>query len=227
VQSWIRGEILVRLGFDWIDVAVSDNHFGLNERVRPAYLAAYMVLNRTHLEKIASLQQQLHQATSYEDHADVNGELMDEDYRWSEQTQALAAMALTLIASTNKAFLDQMKRLFTETHPPDPKGYAGKSELQRRVFEYRARFKIDLEKITAFDIIREVELARNCSVHYDGQLSEDYKEQTRQRLVGAHGYIDITPECLASLLSEIDQFSRSLSTDMKIVRDTYRTLHEG
>jgi hypothetical protein len=66
-------------------------------------------------------------------------------------------------------------------------------------------------------------LARNCCVHDDGHLNKDYCEQTRQRLVGTHGYIDITPEMLVQLLSEIDDFCRGLAVEMKIVRDAHRT----
>jgi hypothetical protein len=212
---------VVRLGFDWIDVLVFDNNFSLNERVRPAYFAAYSVLNKAHLERTAICEQQIHDVASEEEYADAHSEFMDEEFRWCEQSQALSAMALTLTASTNKSYLDQMKRLFTQSHPPDPK-YPGRSQLQRQVSEYRARFGVDLEKITAFETIREVELARHCCVHDEGRLSKDYREQTGQRLVGTHGYIDISPETLATLLSEIDQFSRGLSVEMKIVRDMRR-----
>ena len=217
---------MVRLGFDWIDVAVSDNHFSLTERVAPAYFAAYSLLNQKHLERTANLQQQLREVTSYEDHADVNGELMDEDYKWGEQTQALATMALTLIASTNKSLFDQMKRLFNSTHPPDAQAYKG-SQMLKQISEYKLRFGVNLENIIAFETVREVELARNCCVHDEGRLTDDYSKQTRQRLVGAHGRIDITPELLGSFLLEIDQFSRGLSTEMKIVRDAHTALKQG
>jgi len=211
---------LVRLGFDWIDVLLSDNNFSLNERVRPAYLAAQSVLHKAHRERIAICEQQIHNVASEEEYSEAHSGLMDEEFRWGEQSQALSAMALTLTASANKSFLDQMKRLFTQSHPPDPK-YPGPSQLQRQVSEYKARFGVDLEKITAFETIREVELARHCCVHDEGRLSKDYCEQTKQRLVGTHGYIDITPESLATLLSEIGQFSRGLAVEMKIVRDMH------
>jgi hypothetical protein len=218
---------LVRLGFDWIDAVVSDHDFSLNERVRPAYLAAYSVLNNTHLERMTICRQQTHEATNEEEYADAHGDCMDEEYRWDEQTQALATMALTLTACANKSFLDQMKKLFVEAHPPDSKPYSGRSQLHRQISEYKARFGVDLEKITAFETIREVELARHCCVHDEGRLSADYCKQTRQRLVGKHGYIDITPELLATFLSEIDQFSRGLSSEMKTVRSAHRALTKG
>ena len=218
---------MVKLNIDWIDVAVSDNNFSLNERVRPAYLAAFSVLNQVHLERTNLCKQQMDAATSQEEYADGMSDLMDEDYRWAEQTQALATMALTLVASTNKSFFDQMKRLFVETHPPNPKAYPGPSQLHKQISEYKARFGVDLEKVTAFGTIREVELARNCCVHAEGHLSKDYREQTQQRLVGTHGYIDITPAMLTQLLSEIDQFSRSLSTEMKNVRGAHKYSQKG
>ena len=198
-------------------MVVSDNYFSLNQRVRPAYLAAFSVLNQTHLERTSLCQQRIDTATSQEEYADGMNDLNDEEYRWGEQTQALATMALTLIASTNKSFLDQMKRLFIETHPLDQK-YPGSSQLQKQISEYKTRFGVDLEKITEFETIREVELARHCCVHFEGHLYKDYCEQTRQRLVGTHGHIDITPDMLTQLLSEIEQFSHGLSAEMKAVR---------
>ena len=109
---------------------------------------------------------------------------------------ALATMALTMISSTSKSFLDQMKRGFEKSCPPDPKGYQSSSQLQKRVAEYKSRFGVDLEKITTFDTIREIELARNCCVHENGKLTDDYVEQTRQRIVGEGGYINMTPEIM-------------------------------
>ena len=72
---------LVRLGLDWIDVVVSDNHFSLNERVLPAYLAAYEVLHRTHLERVEGRRQSIARVTSQEEYADARCDLGDEEYR--------------------------------------------------------------------------------------------------------------------------------------------------
>lgn len=213
---------MVKLKIDMIDNAVFGIRFSLNECVRAAYLAAFSVLDRAHLEMAGQCKKQMDAATSQEAYADGMCELMDEDGRWAEQTQALAAMALTLIASTNKSFLDQMAKLFIKTCPPCPEGYSGKSELHRHISEYKSRFGVNLEKITSFEAIREVVLARNCCVHDEGRLNKDYSEQTSQRFVGTHGYIDITPDILNQLLSEIDQFSQGLAVAMKTVRDAHR-----
>jgi hypothetical protein len=217
---------LVRLGFDWIDVVVSDNHFSLSERVLPAYLAAYEVLHRTHLERVEQCKQSIARVTSQEEYADARCDLDDEEYRWQEQTQALATMALTLTASANKSFLDQLKRLFASTHPANSQ-YSGKSQLLKQITEYKARFGVNLENVRHFGTIREVELARHCCIHEDGHVSADYRGKTTQRLVGTHGYIDLTPAMLTSILSEIYEFAHALSVEMKKARDAQRKVEKG
>jgi hypothetical protein len=67
----VGGELLVRIGFDWIDVLVSDHNFSLSERVRPAYLAAYAVLNYTHLARTAICARLNNDAKSEEEFADA------------------------------------------------------------------------------------------------------------------------------------------------------------
>lgn len=49
---------MVKLNIDWIDIAVSGNRFSLNERVSAAYLAAFSVLDKAHLEMIVLCKQQ-------------------------------------------------------------------------------------------------------------------------------------------------------------------------
>ena len=139
---------MVRLGIDWIDVAVSDNRFSLNERVLPAYLAAYDILQKVHLEHLGRCQKSIRNAANDEEYADACCDLNDEEYRWQEQTQALATMALTLMASANKSFLDHLKRLFASTHPPKSP-YPGKSQLLKQITEYVARFGVDLLNVTS------------------------------------------------------------------------------
>jgi hypothetical protein len=141
---------VVKLNIDWIDIAVSGVRFSLNQRVSLAYMAAFSVLDKAHLEAIGLLKQQRDAAQSEEEYSSAVYDCGDEDYRWAEQTQALAAMALTLIASTTKLFLDQMKKLFDKDCPRDPKGYPGKSELHRYVSEYKMRFGVDIDHIASF-----------------------------------------------------------------------------
>lgn len=204
---------------DFLDIMMTDYHSTLDNCVREAYLAAYSVLEKTHLARKRIYEDCVHEATTQEEFADANCDFSSENDRWNEQTGALAAMALTMISSTSKSFLDQMKRVFEKSCPPDPKGYQGSSQLQKRVAEYKSRFGIDLEKITTFDTIREIELARNCCVHENGKLTNDYVEHSRQRIVGEDGYINMTPEIMDELLLEIADFSRQLCVQMKAVRN--------
>jgi hypothetical protein len=204
---------------DLIDLMLTDYHSGLNDRVREAYLAAYTVLERTHLARKSICGDCIDEAENAEEFADANCDLSFENDRWSDQTEALAAMALTMIASANKSFLDGIKRLFEKTCPSHPRGYQGSSQLEKRIAEFRSRFGIDLEAITSFDTIREIELARNCCVHFDGKLTDHYVAQTRKRMAGENGYISMTPAFLDQLLLELADFSRNLCKQMKSIRD--------
>jgi len=100
--------------------------------------------------------------------------------------------------------------MFKKTHPPEAK-YEGKSELLKLVTEYRARFNIDLEKIEGFETVREVGLARNCCVHKGSPRDEDYKKQTKQRLLNDNGNISLTPKQLDLIIGELSHFAKSLS----------------
>lgn len=193
----------------------------LNHRVREAYLAAYSVLEKAHGERREGLYEQLNSITE-----DVDGEqrvlteevIGYEEIRWLEQREALAAMAIALLASLNKSFLDAQKRMLNKTHPADPRGkYTGKSELLKLITEYRARFNIDLAKIDGFETVREVTLARNCCLHWGGSPDEDYKTQTSQQLLDTNGIINLTPEQLDSIIGELSQFGKSLNALMSEV----------
>jgi hypothetical protein len=203
--------------FDWLDFEFGEYKELLNHRVREAYLAAYAVLERAYQEGKEKLEQERKKATTEEDYS-LTGQIIDyEESRWVEQTEALAAMALALLASLTRAFLDEQKRRMNKTHPPDPKGYMGKG-LVKQVTEYKARFNIDLEKIEAFETVREVELARNCCLHNGGASTKDYETQTKQRLLDDMVNINLTPEQLDLLINELGQFMDSLSRQIREVR---------
>lgn len=191
----------------------------LNDLVRESYLAAYSVLEKTYRARKERYEDEIKSAETEAESENASQQLMYADHRWSEQTQALTAMILGLLASENKSFLDELKRMFNIVRPPDPKGYPGKSQLQRQITEYGSRFGIDLEKINAFETVREVGLARDCCVHNDGVPTTEYREQTRQRVIGFDGRIDITPQLLDELILEISRFSRDLSVQLKTVRE--------
>jgi aromatic ring-opening dioxygenase LigB subunit len=192
----------------------------LNHRVREAYLAAYSVLEKANGERQEELYKQLNSITE-----DVDGEqralteevIGYEEIRWLEQREALAAMAIALLASLNKSFLDAQKRMLNKTHPLE-KDYKGKRHLFRQIAEYNDRFKIDLTTVEGFETVREIELARNCCLHEGGSPDENYKTQTKQRFLDAHGIINLTPEQLDSIIGELSQFGKTLTARMSDVR---------
>jgi hypothetical protein len=208
---------MVWINFDWLKYESEQFQESLNHRIRDAYLAAHSVLEKAYGETKEKLYGELNKATDEESH-ELTSQVIDyEEFRWIYQTEALAAMALTLLASQMKSFLDEQKQRFNKTHPPDPK-YAGTSELLKLATEYHARFNIDLERIEGFETVREVSLARNCCVHKGSIPSEDYKTQTKQRLLNNNGNISLTPEQLDSIIGELSQFANSLTGLLSAVR---------
>jgi hypothetical protein len=204
--------------WDWLDLELGQYLDSLDRRVREAYRAAYSVLEREHRKGQEERQHDLDTATDEED-ITLNREILSyEEGRWADQTEALAAMALALLASLNKSFLDEQKNRMNKMHPPAPNGYKGKSQLLKQVAEYGARFGVNLETIDGFETVREVELARHCCLHNEGVLTEDYEAQTKQRVVGDRGNIDMTPETLDLFIRELSEFADSLSDQMREVR---------
>jgi hypothetical protein len=207
--------------FDWfhfLELDVEHYKSSLHRRIREAYLAAYSVLEREHRKGQEQTEQYLDAATDEEDISLYEGILSYEEDRWADQTEALAAMALALLASLNKSFLDEQKNLMNKTHPPAPNGYKGKSQLLKQVTEYEARFGLNLDKIDEFETVREVELARHCCLHKESHLTEDYRTQTKQRLVGNRGDIDMKPGALDLFIEELSKFADSLFSQMQGIR---------
>jgi hypothetical protein len=204
---------------DWLDVQVWEYETALNDRVRESYLAAHSVLEKTFNARKVWYEETMAKATGEVDAETASQQLMYTEQRWHEQKQALAAMALSLLAGLNKSFLDQLKGLFGKTHPPEPKGYAGKSQIHRQIAEYKVRFNVDLEKIKTFGSLREVELARHCCLHNEGELTPDYRQQTKCRLVGQDGKINMTPDLLDLFILELATFSKEISGELKVLRN--------
>jgi hypothetical protein len=203
---------------DWLEVQVWDYQTALNDRVREAYLAAHSVLEKTFAAREKWYEQEMARAEDEANAEAAHEQLQSAEIRWHEQRQALAAMTFALLAIVNKSFLDGMKKFFDKTRAPDPKGYLGKSQLQRQAAEYMARFDVGLERIAGFESIREVELARHCCLHKEGELTDDYRHQTKQRFVAEDGRINLTAKGLDDLLLELGAFSKELCNCMKAVR---------
>src|SRR5271167_2546738 len=85
----------------------------LNHRVREAYFAAYSVLEKAYGVRQEELYKQLSSITEDEEgeqQAMTEEVIGYEEIRWTEQREALAAMALALLATQTKSFLDDQKR---------------------------------------------------------------------------------------------------------------------
>jgi hypothetical protein len=204
---------------DWPDFELNDYQDSLHHRVQEAYKAAFRVLEEAYQKARKKLEEDLKKSKDEEDFS-LNSQIIDyEDYRWIEQQEALAAMALTLLASLTKSFLNEQKgRNLDKTHPPKQGRYAGSSELQRRITEYKERFGVDLEKTECFETVREVELARDCCVHQEGVPTDDYLNRTQKRLLNERENISITPKQLDSVIEELSRFSEALNKVMKGIR---------
>ncbi len=213
--------------FDWLDFELGDYQLSLHHRVQEAYNAAYRVLEEAYQAARKKLEEELKTSKDEEDFS-LNSQIIDyEDHRWSEQQEALAAMALTLLASRTKSFLNEQKgRNLNKSHPPKQGRYNGRSELERRVTEYRERFGVDVEKIEYFETVREVELARDCGVHGEGAPTDDYLNKTKKRLLNDNGNIYITPKLLDTFIEELSRFGEALNKIMKGVRKAARVKHE-
>src|ERR1700722_175487 len=187
----------------------------LNHRVRDAYLAAHSVLEQTHNEATEKLYFGFTEDVDGDQRALTAEVIGYEEIHWLEQREALAAMAIALLASLNKSFLDAQKRMLDKKHPSN-KSY--KSEhLFRQIEEYDDRFKIDLTTVEGFATVREIELARHCCLHNQGSPTKHYETQTAQRLLDTNGIINLTPEQLDSIIRELSQFGKSLTARMSQV----------
>ena len=213
----------------WLDSELYRYQDSLHHRVREAYRAAYNVLESAYRAENEKLEQDLTASTDDEDR-ELNSQIINyENDRWREQREALAAMALALLATLNKSFLDAEKGWnLNKSHPPDPKGYGGKrqSQLVKQVIEYKSRFGVDLETLDGFETVREVELARHCCLHNEGEPTTDYFTLTKTRLLNGRFNISLTPEQLDSFIDELSRFGDRLSAGMTENRKKASTVNK-
>jgi hypothetical protein len=117
---------------DWPDFELNDYQDSLHHRVQEAYTAAFRVLEETYQQARKKLDEDLKASKNEEDFS-LNSQIIDyEDDRWIEQQEALAAMALTPLASRTKSFLNEQRgRNLDKAFPPKQGRYPGSSGLQR------------------------------------------------------------------------------------------------
>jgi hypothetical protein len=213
----------------WLDFELHRYQDSLHHRVREAYGAAYDVLESAYRKQKEESENDLKASTDEEDR-ELDARIINyEKERWGEQQEALAAMALALLASLTKLFLDEAKgESLNKSHPREAKGYGGKgqSQLAKQVIEYKSRFGVDLEALKDFKTVREVELARHCCLHNEGMPTDDYLQHTKKRPLNERGNISLTPELLDSLINELSSFGDGLSAGMTENRKKANTVDE-
>jgi hypothetical protein len=129
---------------NWLEVQNQEYETALNDRVREVYQAAHYTLKKALCARQSWYGEAMATAKEESDADAAAMHLMYAENRREEQQQSLATMALSLLAGSNKSFLDQVKEMFDAKHPKDPHGYKGGSQLQRQVAEYNARFGLNL-----------------------------------------------------------------------------------
>jgi hypothetical protein len=160
------------------------------------------------------------------------------------QQRALSTMALTMLACLIESFLDEARTRMDQKAFPSAKKKKGKRKGKRKrtskslkwITEYKERFGIDLTRLTGFDALREVVLARNSCVHENGHPSADYLAQTRHRFLEEVGdfqffdrnfkakdrFIRCNVETLREIVVEVSEFAMALHTTLNDVRSKPR-----
>ena len=65
--------------------------------------------------------------------------------------------------------------------------------------------------------MREVDLARNCCLHNGGVPTNDYNQQTKQRLLDGIGIINLAPKQLDEVIEALQQFVDSVFRRMSVI----------
>lgn len=180
----------------------------LDRTVKPIYYSAYRQLTDNYAITARAAKEGGH--LEEPDRSFYLDWLLEE---YQEQCAALAAMTFALLWRAVKSYLESVKRLLGNRYPSQSK-YEGKSDLDKLVNEFQSRFRVRLNELPCFATVREVVLARNCTLHPSNGTSEDYKKQTRNRCVGQFGELNLTPELMEMLVEELKQFIRALGSEM-------------
>jgi len=201
--------------FDWLFHEATLFREDLQGAAR-IHSAAYETLTRAHDDHLKQLESD--RSTFAGDPQDLAQYKDWLEYERAEQTDALAAMYLSLVASMLEGFLDRAKKPLDRVHPASS-NYQGASKLAKRISEYRQRFGIELESLPQFATVREIILARNACVHNDSAPTEDYNAQTRRRYVDQRGKINLTPDQIEQSAAELAEFAEALTDQLCRVRD--------
>jgi len=136
---------------------------------------------------------------------------------WMAQVRALATMTFALMETqllgflkTNLAFIGRRLRECEGTY-----GKKRDGEFRRLAAKYRECYDIEFESLPGVETCREVILARNDCIHHDCVPSENYKQKTCQRFVGADGLLILDESTLAIAAADLKRFTRALATAIR------------
>lgn len=205
---------MVQLNFDVLLWDAEQECEKLDKTAKPIYHSAYRQLSDNYAIAAKAVSENGHIEEPDRSHY---LDWLAEEYR--EQCAALAAMTFALLWTVVKFYLESLKRLLGNRYP-SKSSPTGKSELDKLINEFHSRFGVRLNELTHFATVREVVLARNCTLHSSNGPSKDYKEQTTNRYVGQFGELNLTPELLETLIEELKQFIRGLGSEMSRVTKT-------
>ena len=179
----------------------------LHKVIRPLFEQGHEMLAKWDEDRKKSLREDLINAGDDESERQTASWLADlEDEHNRQRGQVLGAAALHYVYSTLKTRLRELARYFDKTHPRSPKGYQGKSDLDRMRNEYIQRFAVDFENSPFFEHITELALARNAGVHLGVDTMEEYIEKVeRPRFCDGEEFY-VSRAAFLEVLSEADQF---------------------
>jgi hypothetical protein len=179
----------------------------LHNVILPLSEQGYERLEKWGEERGESLKKGLLEAKDDEAEIQTANALADlEEMHNMQRGQVLGAAALHYLYSTLKTRLKELGRYFDKTHPRAPKGYNGKSELDRLSNEYSQRLGVDFQKSPLFDRIKELALARNAGIHLGHETMNEYAEKVETPRFCKDGEFYVKREGFLEILTETDHF---------------------
>lgn len=179
----------------------------LHKVVVPLFEQGDEMLARWERESRELLKKMLHEAKGDEGEVQTAHALADlEDLHNTQRGQILGAAALHYLFSTLKTRLKELMRYFNQTHPRAPKGYEGKSELDRLRNEYAQRLAIDFENSPLFVSITELALARNAGIHLGVETMAEYAEKVKSPRFCKGGEFYVERQAFLEILGETERF---------------------
>lgn len=189
--------------------------------------AVIVRLLETTREKIAELWEnrqeelgkQIAEAKTEVDEATTWADRDYEEWMHIQRNQALGSLALDLLASRLKTSLRDATRFFSSSHPAKNK-YRGDGWLDKVRNEYKDRFNIDFEKLTAFASVRELVLARNAGIHREnGDIVSEYRKKVAcPQFLNADAQFSVELDEFKNFSAEIKRFVKSVVEELKKVK---------